>query len=115
MSELLSKKQINDEEDPKKIKKFNLLFASTGISEKFFLKKKSSSLQALIDSIEYVQNKYVWIKRAWACLRPTKPKLSMEECKIAGTTVNYGIAKGSGMIHPDMATTLGLYLQMPIV
>ena len=38
----------------------------------------------------------------------TRPKLSMEECKIAGTTVKiYGLAKGSGMIHPDMATTLG--------
>ena len=32
----------------------------------------------------------------------------MEECKIAGTSVKiYGIAKGSGMIYPDMATTLG--------
>ena len=32
----------------------------------------------------------------------------MEECKIAGTKVKiYGVAKGSGMIYPDMATTLG--------
>ena len=38
----------------------------------------------------------------------TKPKLSMQECKIAGNPVKiYGIAKGSGMIYPDMATTLG--------
>ena len=38
----------------------------------------------------------------------TRPKLSMEECKIGSTTVKiYGIAKGSGMIYPDMATTLG--------
>ena len=38
----------------------------------------------------------------------TRPKLSMEECKIAGTKIKiYGVAKGSGMIHPDMATTLG--------
>ena len=38
----------------------------------------------------------------------TKPKLSMEECKIGNTNVKiYGVAKGSGMIHPDMATTLG--------
>ena len=36
----------------------------------------------------------------------TKPKLSMEECKIGGTPVKiYGIAKGSGMIYPNMATT----------
>tara|TARA_B100001113_G_C20980738_1_gene565945 strand:- start:196 stop:930 length:735 start_codon:yes stop_codon:yes gene_type:complete len=32
----------------------------------------------------------------------------MEECKIGNTSIKiYGIAKGSGMIHPNMATTLG--------
>jgi len=37
----------------------------------------------------------------------TKPKLAMEECKIGNKKVRiYGIAKGSGMIHPNMATTL---------
>merc|ERR1712127_812276 len=37
-----------------------------------------------------------------------KPKLAMEECKIGNTKVKiYGIAKGSGMIFPNMATTLG--------
>jgi len=31
----------------------------------------------------------------------------MEECKIGNEKVKiYGIAKGSGMIHPNMATTL---------
>ena len=36
------------------------------------------------------------------------PKLAMEECKIGSTNVKiYGIAKGSGMIFPNMATTLG--------
>ena len=35
------------------------------------------------------------------------PKLAMEECKIGNINVKiYGIAKGSGMIHPNMATTL---------
>tara|TARA_B100001029_G_C14921783_1_gene372398 strand:- start:54 stop:839 length:786 start_codon:yes stop_codon:yes gene_type:complete len=38
----------------------------------------------------------------------TQPKLAMEECNIGNTLVKiYGIAKGSGMIHPNMATTLG--------
>jgi len=38
----------------------------------------------------------------------TQPKLAMEECKIGNTTIKiYGIAKGSGMIQPNMATTLG--------
>ena len=38
----------------------------------------------------------------------TKPKMAMEDCKIGNKNVKiYGIAKGSGMIHPNMATTLG--------
>ena len=38
----------------------------------------------------------------------TKPKLAMSECKIGSTNIKvYGIAKGSGMIYPNMATTLG--------
>ena len=38
----------------------------------------------------------------------TKPKMAMDECKIGNTVVKiYGIAKGSGMIYPNMATTLG--------
>jgi glutamate N-acetyltransferase/amino-acid N-acetyltransferase len=36
------------------------------------------------------------------------PKLAMEECKIGNATIKiYGVAKGSGMIFPNMATTLG--------
>ena len=36
------------------------------------------------------------------------PKLAMEECKIGNVDVKiYGIAKGSGMIFPNMGTTLG--------
>tara|TARA_B100002051_G_scaffold212733_1_gene204521 strand:- start:4897 stop:6192 length:1296 start_codon:yes stop_codon:yes gene_type:complete len=110
ISELLTKKQINDEEEPKKIKIKNLMFASTGtIGEKFPEKKIINAIPNLINNIKYVQNKYIWIKSAMGILTTdTKPKLSMDECKIAGTPVKiYGIAKGSGMIHPDMATTLG--------
>ena len=34
--------------------------------------------------------------------------MAMEECLIGNTKVKiYGIAKGSGMIQPNMATTLG--------
>ena len=37
-----------------------------------------------------------------------KPKLAMEECYIGNKLIKiYGIAKGSGMIFPNMATTLG--------
>ena len=49
------------------------------------------------------------MKAAMAILTTdTKPKLAMEECYIGKTQVKiYGIAKGSGMIFPNMATTLG--------
>ena len=37
-----------------------------------------------------------------------KPKLAMEECKVGNKLIKiYGIAKGSGMIYPSLATTLG--------
>ena len=37
-----------------------------------------------------------------------KPKIAMEECYIGSKLIKiYGIAKGSGMIFPNMATTLG--------
>ena len=37
-----------------------------------------------------------------------QPKLAMEICKIGNSEIKiYGIAKGSGMIFPNMATTLG--------
>ncbi len=110
LSELLTKKQVSDEEDPKKININNLLFACTGtIGESFPENKIKYALPNLINSIKYVQNKYIWMKAAMGILTTdTKPKLSMQECKIAGNPVKiYGIAKGSGMIYPDMATTLG--------
>ena len=110
LADSLSKKQSLDEEEPKKIRIKNLLFASTGtIGESFPEKKIADSIPNLVNSIKYVQNKYVWMKAAMGILTTdTKPKLSMEECKIAGTPIKiYGVAKGSGMIHPDMATTLG--------
>ena len=110
LSELLTKKQASDEEDPKKININNLLFACTGtIGESFPENKIKYAIPNLINSIKYVQNKYLWMKAAMGILTTdTKPKLSMQECKIAGNPVKiYGIAKGSGMIYPDMATTLG--------
>ena len=38
----------------------------------------------------------------------TQPKVAMEECLIGNSKIKiYGLAKGSGMIQPNMATTLG--------
>ncbi len=110
LSKKLSEKSILDEENPKKINHNQIMFACTGtIGEKFPKDKIKKSIQELIDKIKYTQNKFIWIKAALGIMTTdTKPKLAMAECKIGSTPVKiYGIAKGSGMIHPNMATTLG--------
>ena len=63
----------------------------------------------MIEKIKYNQNKYIWVKAALGMITTDLvPKLAMEECKIGNANVKiYGVAKGSGMIYPNMATTLG--------
>ena len=106
---LLSDKQKLDEDYPKKISSSEIIFGCTGtIGEAFPLQKIKSSINDLVEKIRYTQNKYLWIKAAMSILTTDlKPKLAMEECKIGKTKIKiYGIAKGSGMISPNMATTL---------
>ncbi len=110
ISHQLTNKQKIDEENPKKIKSKNILFGCTGtIGETFPYQKISSKIPDLIENIKYTQNKLIWMKAALGIMTTdTKPKMAMEECSIGNTPVKiYGIAKGSGMIHPNMATTLG--------
>ena len=106
----LSKKQIEDEDYPKKISENEILFGCTGtIGEKYPTEKIKNSIPELIKRINYIQNKFIWMKAALAIMTTDlKPKLSMEKCKIGNKEIKiYGIAKGSGMIFPNMATTLG--------
>ena len=51
----------------------------------------------------------MWIQAALGIMTTdTVPKLAMEECMIGTSRIKiYGIAKGSGMIQPNMATTWG--------
>ena len=108
-AKLLTDRQKNDEDDPKKIKFSDIIFGCTGtIGEPFPVNKIKPSIKNLVDKIKYTQNKYLWIKAAMSILTTDlKPKLAMEECKIGNTKIKiYGIAKGSGMIYPNMATTL---------
>ena len=110
LSNQLTEKQNEDEETPQKIKSNEILFACTGtIGEKFPITKIKSTVPNLIKNIKYTQNKLIWIKAAMGIITTdTKPKLAMSECKIGSTNIKiYGIAKGSGMIYPNMATTLG--------
>ena len=106
----LSIKQKNDEEKPMTIKPNQILFGCTGtIGEKYPTEKIKKSIPDLIEGIKYTQSKYIWMKAALGIMTTDLvPKLAMEECKIGNADVRiYGIAKGSGMIFPNMATTLG--------
>ncbi|MDA8537953.1 bifunctional glutamate N-acetyltransferase/amino-acid acetyltransferase ArgJ, partial [Candidatus Pelagibacter bacterium] len=110
LSSQLSQKQIEDEDHPKKILAKEILFGCTGtIGEKYPTEKIKRSIPNLIDKIKYTQNKLIWIKAALGIMTTDlKPKLAMEECEIGNKKIKiYGIAKGSGMIFPNMATTLG--------
>ncbi len=110
LSNKLTEKQKLDEEIPKQINSNEILFASTGtIGEKFPLNKIKNAIPNLINNIKYTQNKIIWMKAAMGIITTdTKPKIAMSECKIGSTNIKiYGIAKGSGMIYPNMATTLG--------
>jgi len=92
------------------VKITDLLFASTGvIGEEFPYLKIKNTIPELVKKLRVEQNKYVWFKTASAIMTTdTKPKLAYEECKIGNKLVKIsGIAKGSGMIAPNMATMLG--------
>ena len=106
----LSKKQIEDEDYPKKVLANEILFGCTGtIGEKYPTEKIKKNIPHLVDKTKYIQNKLIWIKAALGIMTTdTRPKLAMEECEIGNKKIKiYGIAKGSGMIFPNMATTLG--------
>jgi glutamate N-acetyltransferase/amino-acid N-acetyltransferase len=106
----LSKKQIEDEDHPKKISPNEIIFGCTGtIGEKYPTQKIKKNIPELTKKIKYIQNKLIWMKAALGIMTTDlKPKLAMEECEIGNKKVKiYGIAKGSGMIYPNMATTLG--------
>ena len=109
ISKKLNEKQLEDEDIPKKIKPNEIIFGCTGtIGELFPYEKIVKQVPNLINKIKYTQNKFIWMKAALGIMTTdTKPKLAMEECRIGNEKVKiYGIAKGSGMIHPNMATTL---------
>jgi len=109
VSEKLSEKQKEDESQPKKIKPKEIIFGSTGtIGEIFPEEKIKSKIPDLVSKIKYTQNKYIWMKAALGMMTTdTQPKMAMEVCSIGNSEIKiFGLAKGSGMIQPNMATTL---------
>ena len=110
LSKGLTIKMSEDDEKKNFVKSNEILFGSTGtIGETFPAEKIKNSLPDLLKKIKYTQNKYLWIKAALGIMTTDLvPKLAMEECTIGNSEVKiYGVAKGSGMIFPNMATTLG--------
>ena len=109
-SQELTKKQKQDEDQPQKIKPKEIIFGCTGtIGEVFPEEKIKNKISDLVKNIKYTQNKYIWMKAALGIMTTdTQPKLAMEESSIGNSDIKiFGIAKGSGMIQPNMATTLG--------
>jgi len=91
------------------IKVTDLLFASTGvIGEDFPYIKIKNRIPELVKKLKTDQNKFVWFKAASAIMTTdTKPKVAYEECKMGNKIIKISaIAKGSGMIAPNMATML---------
>jgi len=110
ISEKLSEKQKEDEEYPKKIKPKEVIFGCTGtIGEIFPEEKIINKIPDLLKNLKYTQNKYIWMKAALGIMTTdTQPKMAMEKCMIGNSEIKiFGIAKGSGMIQPNMGTTLG--------
>ena len=104
---------LKSSQSPKGVKEVvkitDLLFASTGvIGEDFPYLKIKNRIPELVKKLRTEQNKFVWFKAASSIMTTdTRPKVAYEECKIGNKIVKIsGIAKGSGMIAPNMATML---------
>ena len=109
VAQKLTERQKEDDESPQKIKTKEIIFGCTGtIGETFPEDLIKNKIPDLINNIKYTQNKYIWMKAALGIMTTdTQPKMAMEECEIGNSRIKiYGVAKGSGMIQPNMATTL---------
>ena len=104
-----SLRNLETENGYEKSKIKDLMFASTGvIGEKFPVEKILNNIPNLINNLKINQNKLIWIKMASSIMTTdTKPKVAYSEIKIGDKIVKIsGIAKGSGMIAPNLATML---------
>jgi len=111
LSKSLTLKSSQSDKGVREIVKItDLLFAATGvIGEEFPTNKIKNRIPELVKKLRIEQNKFVWFKAASAIMTTdTRPKVAYEECKIGNKLIKIsGIAKGSGMIAPNMATMLG--------
>ena len=110
LSKTLTVRESQSEEGVNEaIKIKDILFASTGvIGEQFPVDKINQTIQELVEKLRADQNKLIWTKTASAIMTTdTKPKLAYEEFTVGNKIIRLaGIAKGSGMIAPNLATML---------
>ena len=110
LSRILTLKESKTEKGTSEtVKVKDLIFASTGvIGEQFPTDKIKDTLNVLVDKLKSEHNKLYWLKIASAIITTdTKPKLAYEEIIVGDELVKIcGIAKGSGMIAPNLATML---------
>ncbi len=91
------------------VKTKDLIFASTGvIGETFPAEKIIDRMNDLVSKLRDDQNKLIWIKTASSIMTTdTKPKLAYEEFTFNNKIIRLAaVAKGSGMIAPNLATML---------
>ena len=91
------------------VKTKELIFASTGvIGEQFPVDKIKESLPNLVEKLKSDHNKLYWLKIASGMITTdTKPKVAYEELIVGDELIKIcGVAKGSGMIAPNLATML---------
>ena len=106
---LTIKESKNQKGTNETVKIKDLIFASTGvIGEEFPVDQIKERLPDLVDKLRKEQNKMYWIKMASAIMTTdTKPKVAYEEIIIGDELIKISaIAKGSGMIAPNLATML---------
>ena len=87
----------------------DLIFASTGvIGEQFPVDQIKDALPDLVEKLKSQHNKLFWLKVASGMMTTdTRPKVAYEEIIVGDELVKIcGIAKGSGMIAPNLATML---------
>ena len=104
IKESKSKKGTNET-----VKIKDLIFASTGvIGDEFPVNQIKDCLPDLVEKLRSEHNKMYWIKIASAIMTTdTRPKVAYEEIIIGDELIKIcGIAKGSGMISPNLATML---------
>ena len=110
LSRILTLKESKTEKGTSEtIKIKDLIFASTGvIGEEFPVDQIKDALPDLVSKLKENHNKLYWLKTASGIMTTdTKPKVAYEEIICGDELIRIcGIAKGSGMIAPNLATML---------